>query len=65
MTVQHLLKAQCPHCQRTLHGIPFMYAATTQSTRRCPSCQTTWRILARPMVRRADISATRLEWVAL
>jgi hypothetical protein len=54
--------AQCPTCSRKLHGIPFMFVATTQSQRTCPKCRTIWRITARPMVRRADVSATQLDW---
>lgn len=61
----HRMRADCPQCGRRLLGIPFMFNAVQQSTRTCPKCRTRWRILAKPMIRRGDVSATRLEWVAL
>jgi hypothetical protein len=61
----HRMRADCPQCGRRLLGIPFYFAAVSQSTRTCPKCKTVWRILAKPMVRRADVSATRLDWIAL
>lgn len=61
----HRTFAACPQCGRRLMGIPFYFAATTQSQRTCPKCHTRWAIIARPMIRRADVSATKLEWTAI
>jgi hypothetical protein len=57
--------AACPQCGKRLMGLAFYFAATTQSKRTCPQCRTRWAIIARPIVRRADLSATKLEWTAI
>lgn len=61
----HQTFAQCPQCDKRLMGIPFMYAAVVQSTRTCPKCHTTWRILARPNRRQPGFAVTTLEWVVI
>jgi ribosomal protein S27AE len=65
VSLTHLTRADCPQCGRRLQGIPFMFDAVTESRRSCPKCHTRWRILAKPMIRRAGVSATRLEWLAV
>jgi hypothetical protein len=61
----HEMPIKCPQCDKRLKQIPFMYAATLQSTRSCPQCKTTWRILAKPNRRQPGYDITILDWLAI
>lgn len=43
------IRVRCPHCGRGLKPLPFYTAAVTFQKRRCPKCESEWRVKVTPL----------------